>query len=460
MAEVRRTPTPSVTDEWFARTVGHDELNDTAWRSIGLAVVNVVLGAVVAHRGSFQAAAGRFLATTEAGGSPAWGTGRTLSRSGAALLNGAAAAYFAYDDTADVLLAHPSVVLTPAIAGSARGATLSMAEFAGAYASGYETMTRIAERLNPGHYRRGFHATTTLGIIGAANAVATASGSPDQVRADAVRIAATQAAGLRVSVGTGVRTWLVGVAAQHGVQAAELAALGLEPSPETIVGEHGLLDTLSDGTGHTIDSDSATSEEPAINGRHALNVKAVPGCGAFGPSVGALIAAMDQLGATCDDVREVHATVSPFVLEVVSDTWPRDEAEAAFSLRFALTVALRNRAIHPADLSRESVQDAELQELSRRIVIESVDLGATKYEAVVTVACADDSATVQRAGVGGAPIVTLEPGDLARRWLGNERPARVLATSQAAEDLLAARDQPLAEAIERLESAAGVSPRP
>lgn len=457
MAEVLPPSTSPLTDDAFARAVSHDELNETAWTSIGLAVANVVLGAVVAHRGSFQAAAGRFLATADAGDYPAWGSGRRLSGPRATLLNGAAAAYFAYDDTADVLLAHPSVVLVPAVAGSASGATLSTAEFAGAYASGYETMTRIAERLNPGHYRRGFHATTTLGILGAANAVATAAGCPDQVRTDAVRIAATQAAGLRASVGTGLRAWLVGVTAQHGAQAAELARLGLEPHPETIVGAHGLLHTLGDGA-HA-DTDTARLE-PAINGRHVLNVKAVPGCGAFGPSVDGLVAAMGRLGATSEDVREVRARVSPFVLEVVSDSWPGDESEAAFSLLFALTVALRNGAIRPTDLSRESVQDAELQDLSRRIVIEPAELGATKYEAAVTVTRADDSATVQRSGVGGTPITTLEPGDLARRWLGDDHPARVLATRLAVEELLTARDQPLAEAIERLEAAAGVSPRP
>ena len=152
--------------------------------------------------------------------------------SSAALLNGTSGHALDWDDTqlatsADRifgLLTHPTV--PPMVAALAIGERqhASGKAFLEAFLTGFEVECKIAEAISPGHYRKGFHSSGTVGTFGAAVAAAKLLGLDGARIAHTLAIAASSASGIRVNFGSMTKPLHVGRAAQNGVVAAELAA--------------------------------------------------------------------------------------------------------------------------------------------------------------------------------------------------------------------------------------------
>src|SRR5206468_2695106 len=86
----------------------------------------------------------------------------------AALANGVAAHALDYDDVQASLSGHPSVPVLPAILALAEHARRPGAELLTAFVVGVEIEAKIGRAFNPAHYEVGWHATSTLGVFGAA----------------------------------------------------------------------------------------------------------------------------------------------------------------------------------------------------------------------------------------------------------------------------------------------------
>src|SRR5262249_59596964 len=96
------------------------------------------------------------------------GTGQRTGAVWAALCNGTAAHALDFDDTNFTMLGHPSA---PVLAAALAAGELALADGAAllhAFLLGFEVETTMAAVINPPHYERGWHATCTLGTLGAA----------------------------------------------------------------------------------------------------------------------------------------------------------------------------------------------------------------------------------------------------------------------------------------------------
>src|SRR5713226_5640573 len=124
------------------------------------------------------------------------GTGRRTGAVWAALCNGTAAHALDFDDTNFAMMGHPSA---PVLSAALAAAELALADgraLVHAFLLGFEVETTLAEVINPAHYHKGFHATGTLGTMGAAAAAARLLGLDSAQIRTALAIAATQASGL------------------------------------------------------------------------------------------------------------------------------------------------------------------------------------------------------------------------------------------------------------------------
>ncbi len=163
----------------------------------------------------------------------------------AALVNGAAAHALDYDDVNVAIPGHPSVAILPGLLALAELERASGRELGAAFVAGYETACRIGAALQPGHYNLGFHATGTVGSIGAAAACARLLGLSAAATAAALGIAATQAAGLKAQFGTMCKPFHAGKAAQNGLLAARLAARGFASRADIVECAQGFAATHS-----------------------------------------------------------------------------------------------------------------------------------------------------------------------------------------------------------------------
>src|SRR5581483_11836661 len=151
------------------------------------------------------------------------GTSLTASATNAALANGTAAHAHDYDDMCFVSLAHPSAPLVSAALAAAEACDASGSRLLDAYVVGFEIEGRLGRAMNPRHYQRGWHCTSTIGTIGAAAAVARLFGLDRAQTAHALAIAASEASGLKENFGTMVKPLHGGLAARNAIFAGQLA---------------------------------------------------------------------------------------------------------------------------------------------------------------------------------------------------------------------------------------------
>src|SRR5712692_11257156 len=150
------------------------------------------------------------------------GAGTRTGAVWAALCNGTAAHALDFDDTNFLLMGHPSA---PVLSAALAAAELALADgraLVHAFLLGFEVETSLAEVINPAHYEKGFHATGTLGALGAAAAASRLLGLDAAQTRTALAIAATQASGLKENFGTMTKPFHAGHAARSGVLSALL----------------------------------------------------------------------------------------------------------------------------------------------------------------------------------------------------------------------------------------------
>src|SRR5579883_3449913 len=140
---------------------------------------------------------------------------RTTPRA-AALVNGAAGHALDFDDTHTDMNGHPTAPVLPAALALAEALDASGERLLAAYVAGIEVECRLGLYIGPEHYARGWHATGTLGTVGAAAAAAHLLGLDEKGWRTGLNLAATQAAGLKASFGSMAKPLHAGRAASDG----------------------------------------------------------------------------------------------------------------------------------------------------------------------------------------------------------------------------------------------------
>ena len=147
---------------------------------------------------------------------------RRVPASEAALANGTAAHALDFDDIVRQL-GHPSVVLVPALLAAGERSSCAGPPLIAAYGVGFEVMSRALRHLNPPHFARGWHATSTVGVLAATVAVAVLLQADERILRNAIGIAASSSSGLRKMYGSMVKPLHAGMAAHNAVVALQTA---------------------------------------------------------------------------------------------------------------------------------------------------------------------------------------------------------------------------------------------
>jgi 2-methylcitrate dehydratase PrpD len=159
----------------------------------------------------------------------------------AAFVNAAAANIHDFDDTHPPTIIHPTAPVAPAVLALAEAGEWSGAGVLRAFVIGAEIACRLGNAASPGHYARGWHVTSTCGVVGAAAGAGALIGLDAQQMVWAMGNAAAQAAGLVGTLGTMAKSVSVGNAARNGLVAALLAREGFSGQAAPLTGAGGFL---------------------------------------------------------------------------------------------------------------------------------------------------------------------------------------------------------------------------
>ena len=375
---------------------------DAAWEAAQRAFIDTL---AVAVPGAAEPVALRVFEAVRSwgeGAATAIGRGARLPAPWAALVNGTAAHALDFDDNFDPVKAHASAVLVPAI--------LALAEQEGApgrlcldaYIAGLQILGRVGQGVNPVHRNRGWHATATVGAIGAAAACARLLGLGAGEAGFALSIATSMAGGFMSQFGTMVKPLHAGLAAKSGLLAASLARAGIDAGLTTLDGPTGmnrlmvgpdfeqLRDTLTHVEhGQNLRFETRKVGEPLLLLSSGLKLKRFPNCGSAHRAMDGLLALQSEHVFSADEVESVRVRAPVTHLNNLMYEDAADALQAKFSLEYALACLLVTGDCTLADFTDAAVRRPALRALYPRIRREPVDKAEGEFPTEVEVVLKD-----------------------------------------------------------------------
>jgi 2-methylcitrate dehydratase PrpD len=249
-----------------------------------------------------------------------------------------------------------------------------------AFLLGFEVETTLAEVINPAHYEHGWHATCTLGTLGAS--------------------------GLKENFGTMTKPFHAGHAARSGVLSALMAREGWTASEHAIEGPQGFLSVL--GAGKRALEPLGTLGAPWKILTTGVAVKPYPSCACTHSIIDSTLEIRRSQSVRPEEIEEVTIGVAAGVPRILIHARPRTGLEGKFSAQFSAAAALTDGRVGIATFQDERVQDPAIRRLMERVRVSVDPEIPTDLErhmwTRVTVRCTDGrTATVGPRPVPGHP---------------------------------------------------------
>lgn len=310
----------------------------------------------------------------ESPGGPAsiFGLSQRTSASHAALVNATSAHAFQLDEIHIGATLHPGAVSVPAVLALAAGEARSGRDVIAALVAGAEIGIRVGVACKGGMFARGYHNQGTTGALVAGAAAGRLLGLDAALMVHALGLAGSQAAGLMaVQEGAMAKGFHSGRAAQSGVYAARLAALGYTGIPNVLEAPYG-------GFYSTLVGDYAADHVASGLGSRwdilGVGFKPAPASNGSITAMAALDAVMREHGLRAGDIREVTAYVSTNTLHHCG--WHYDPAQvqgvlaAQMNLCYGMAVMALERKATVDQFTEAKMRDPVIADFIRRVKVE------------------------------------------------------------------------------------------
>ena len=345
----------------------------------------------------------------------------------AAFANGLAIHADDYDDTQLAvakdrvygLLTHPTAPALPPVLALAERDRRSGADLMLAYQIGVEVECKVAEAILPRHYQHGFHSTATCGSIGAAAGAAKLLGLDRQTTRRALSIGATQAGGLRENFGTMTKPFHAGRAAENGVVAAEIAALGFTASDTGLEADRGFFRAA--GGGYSVEMIDGKLGDPWTFASPGVSIKPHPSGSLTHPGMAVMMELILRHDLRPERVKRVSVGTNHNMPNALIHHQPRNELQAKFSMEFCMAILLLERKGGLEQFTDDVVNRADVQAMIEKVHFgvhpEAEAAGFDKMTTIIEIDLDDGSIVKGRADFGkGSPANPMTDEELAEKF--------------------------------------------
>jgi 2-methylcitrate dehydratase PrpD len=291
----------------------------------------------------------------------------------AAFLNGIGIHCDDYDDTqlsagSDRqygLLTHPSTTAFPAALALAEAGGRSGRDLMLAYHLGVEVECKIAEAMAPRHYEHGFHTTGTVGPFGAAVAAAKLRAVDAAGVARVLGIAGSTGAGLRENFGTTTKALHAGRAAESGILAVDLVAIGWTASDQVLESPRGFFRAAAG----TYDPGALAPKlgRPWTFMSPGISIKPFPSGSLAHPAMTELLRLVAAHRIRAGDIERVDVGTNRNIPDALIHHRPKTGLQAKFSMEFCLACLLLYGRAGLNEFTDEVVVRPDVQRLIERI---------------------------------------------------------------------------------------------
>ncbi len=326
-----------------------------------------------------------------------WGSGsstlicnkKSLSPPWAALVNGTAAHALDFDDNFDPAKAHASAVLVPAILAVAEEYDLGGMQCIDAYICGLQIMGKVGQGLNPYHRNRGWHATATVGAIGATAACTRLLKLNSEQSTFALSISTSLASGFMSQFGTKMKPIHAGLAAKSGALAASLAKNNITAGLDTFDGVNGLNHLMigqdykilkesisTPEHGQTLSFSTHCIEDPLHIDFYGFRVKRFPNCGSAHRAMDIMLSLKNKFNLTPEKVKKIIVEAPISHLNNLMYHNPENSMQAKFSMQFALSCILYLGRCGLDEFQESQISSPDLKSIYNKIEL----IGLNKSE--------------------------------------------------------------------------------
>jgi 2-methylcitrate dehydratase PrpD len=284
----------------------------------------------------------------------------------AAFLNAASGNVFDFDDTHIPTVIHPTAPVAPALFALAALRRVSGAELLHAFVLGVEIECRLGNLVSPGHYRRGWHITSTCGVFGAAAAAGKLLGLDAEHMNWALGNASAQSSGLIETLGHMSKSIGVGNSARGGLLAALLAECGFAGPEQPLEGPRGFMAVMG-GQGCDVSSLTRGLGETWEILRNTY--KPYP-CGVvLNAVIDGVFELRERYEIRPERVRGVVVTGHPLLGERTNRPTPASGREAQVSAQHSVAAVLLRGAAGIAEFSDAAVADPAVVALRSKVTV-------------------------------------------------------------------------------------------
>lgn len=272
-----------------------------------------------------------------------------------------------YDDVFPPLRGHPSLLVYASILSVAEYEKLSGKEIILSFLLGTEVMAKIGMSLNPSHYLKGWHSTSTIGVIGSAVAVGKLYGFDKEKFNTLIGLVSSMMSGIRKNFGTMTKSLHVGNAARTGVEAAQLVRKGFTASHTTFNFPEGVIELYSDEKHEQ--KWEGTYGSPWSILTPGFHIKKYPCCYATHRFIDGIYDITSNNNFDIDEIQKIECIGSEGSFAPLIDHVPERGLEGKFSLEYVVSSALIDGTIDFDNFTNEKLNRNSIKKLMQKVEI-------------------------------------------------------------------------------------------
>lgn len=298
---------------------------------------------------------------TTAGNCTVIGFPHKVSSLWASLINGTSSHALDFDDIHDYLSLHLCVPIFSAVFTAAEQLHSSGKDILIAASNGMQVMVALSTAIMPEHYAKGWHATATLGIFGAAAACGYLYHLTVEQMCHAFGIAASQMSGLQLNFGTMSKPMQPAKAARNALESVILAKNDFTGCTDIFDGV--FLDNIST----RVDRDAILPRLKGSLAIYELRYKRYP-CGA--PTHSGIINCrkiIDEHNIKPSDIERIVLEPYPRAIRLAGIPYPQTGLQGKFSMPFCAVASILKEKVLISTFTDEVVNEPEIQDMLTKI---------------------------------------------------------------------------------------------
>ncbi len=325
------------------------------------------VGAMLVGANLMKDQLGSYLTMFSGDDATAVGLGRKTSLQNAALVNGISGHAYDFDDGHRFSTVHLGSAIIPAVLAVAEKENMAMDDVLRGIIIGYEAAIRMGNCIQPGHRGRGFHASGTVGTIGAAIGVAALLDFGEEQMKSTLSAACTSAGGIleMQKDSSTMKPYNIGRAAHDGATSALVVKAGFQGPLDPLDGDFGFLKAYSD----TCKAEVLSLEHNANYNICGCYHKPYASCRHTHGAVYAAIRAVGDNNINWRDIENIDVDMYSQGIKGHDHTDVPSIVEGKMSTPYCIALALITGKIGVASFTEEAINDADILALTKKVSV-------------------------------------------------------------------------------------------